>query len=39
MIYRSLGTRPKCGKCVPLVREILRKVVEVGAEPVPAVFG
>jgi bacterioferritin-associated ferredoxin len=39
MIYRSLGTRPKCGKCVPLVREILRKVVEVGAEPVPAVVG
>ena len=22
-VYRSLGTKPKCGKCVPLVRELL----------------
>jgi bacterioferritin-associated ferredoxin len=28
MIYRSLGTKPKCGKCVPLVRQLLRQVVE-----------
>jgi bacterioferritin-associated ferredoxin len=28
MIYRSLGTKPKCGKCVPLVREMLRQVVD-----------
>jgi bacterioferritin-associated ferredoxin len=21
--YRALGVRPKCGKCVPLVREML----------------
>ncbi|HSY79619.1 MAG TPA: (2Fe-2S)-binding protein [Verrucomicrobiae bacterium] len=21
--YRALGVKPKCGKCVPLVREIL----------------
>ena len=28
MIYRSLGTKPKCGKCVPLVREMMRQVVE-----------
>jgi bacterioferritin-associated ferredoxin len=28
MIYRSLGTRPKCGKCVPLVRQLMRQVVE-----------
>jgi bacterioferritin-associated ferredoxin len=26
MIYRSLGTKPKCGKCVPLVRQMLRQV-------------
>jgi bacterioferritin-associated ferredoxin len=26
MIYRSLGTKPKCGKCVPLVRQITRQV-------------
>ena len=24
-IYRSLGARPKCGKCVPLVREIVAR--------------
>jgi bacterioferritin-associated ferredoxin len=23
-IYQALGCRPKCGKCVPLVRDILR---------------
>ena len=28
MIYRSLGAKPKCGKCVPLVRQLLRQVVE-----------
>jgi bacterioferritin-associated ferredoxin len=22
-LYRSLGVRPRCGKCVPMVREIL----------------
>ena len=26
MIYRALGTKPKCGKCVPLVRQMLRQV-------------
>jgi bacterioferritin-associated ferredoxin len=26
MIYRSLGAKPKCGKCVPLVRQMLRQV-------------
>jgi bacterioferritin-associated ferredoxin len=24
--YRALGVRPQCGKCVPMVREILRGV-------------
>jgi len=23
-VYRSLGVRPQCGKCLPLMREILR---------------
>jgi bacterioferritin-associated ferredoxin len=27
-VYRSLGVRPKCGKCVPVVREILGETVE-----------
>ncbi len=27
-IYRALGTKPKCGKCVPLVRQLMRQVVE-----------
>ena len=22
-VYRALGVKPKCGKCVPLVREML----------------
>jgi bacterioferritin-associated ferredoxin len=25
-VYRSLGVRPKCGKCVPLVRQIQREI-------------
>jgi bacterioferritin-associated ferredoxin len=28
-VYRSLGTKPKCGKCVPFVRQLLRQVVEI----------
>ncbi len=24
-IYRALGVRPRCGKCIPMVREIVRK--------------
>jgi bacterioferritin-associated ferredoxin len=31
-IYRSLGRQPKCGKCVPLVRQLLRQVTEI-AQP------
>ncbi|MFL5266964.1 MAG: bacterioferritin-associated ferredoxin [Stellaceae bacterium] len=27
-VYRSLGTKPQCGKCVPYVRQLLRQVVE-----------
>jgi bacterioferritin-associated ferredoxin len=25
MVYRALGAMPQCGKCVPLVREMLRQ--------------
>jgi bacterioferritin-associated ferredoxin len=36
-VYRALGTRPQCGKCVPYVRQLLRRVVELPcAEPVGA---
>jgi bacterioferritin-associated ferredoxin len=28
-VYRSLGTKPRCGKCVPFVKQLLRQVVEV----------
>ena len=24
MVYQACGCRPQCGKCVPLVREMLR---------------
>ena len=24
-VYRSLGAEPKCGKCVPMVRDIVRE--------------
>jgi bacterioferritin-associated ferredoxin len=27
-VYRALGVKPKCGKCVPLVRQLLRQAVE-----------
>jgi bacterioferritin-associated ferredoxin len=29
MIYRSLGAKPECGKCVALVREPLRQAVQI----------
>jgi bacterioferritin-associated ferredoxin len=35
-VYRSLGTKPKCGKCVPYVRQLLRQVVEI---PRPQLIG
>jgi bacterioferritin-associated ferredoxin len=25
-VYRALGVQPKCGKCVPMVRAIVREV-------------
>ena len=27
-VYRSLGTKPQCGKCVPYVKQLLRQVVQ-----------
>ena len=24
-VYRQLGVRPRCGKCVPMVREMVRR--------------
>ncbi|HJU15859.1 MAG TPA: (2Fe-2S)-binding protein [Stellaceae bacterium] len=33
MVYRALGATPQCGKCVPLVRQILRQSAE--APPCP----
>jgi bacterioferritin-associated ferredoxin len=24
-VYRQLGCRPRCGKCVPMVREMVRR--------------
>jgi len=41
-IYRSLGVRPQCGKCIPLMREIIRDHADrpssepTGGLPVPA---
>jgi bacterioferritin-associated ferredoxin len=35
-VYRSLGTKPKCGKCVPYVRQLLQQVVEI---PHPQLIG
>jgi bacterioferritin-associated ferredoxin len=32
-LYRSLGVTPTCGKCVPLVRQLMRQAVEL---PEPA---
>jgi bacterioferritin-associated ferredoxin len=29
-VYRSLGVRPQCGKCVPFVRELVRRAGEAG---------
>ena len=29
MVYRSLGKKPQCGKCVPFVRQLLRGTAEI----------
>jgi bacterioferritin-associated ferredoxin len=28
-VYKSLGAKPKCGKCVPYVRELVRQLIEI----------
>ena len=33
-IYLSFGTKPRCGKCVPYVRQLLRQVIQ-SSEPAP----
>lgn len=35
-IYRSLGKKPKCGKCVPVVCQLMRQVVELSQQSVAA---
>jgi bacterioferritin-associated ferredoxin len=32
-VYRALGKKPQCGKCVPFVRQLLRQVLD---SPQPA---
>lgn len=32
-VYKALGCAPKCGKCVPTVRDMLKSVGLVQAEP------
>jgi bacterioferritin-associated ferredoxin len=27
-VYRELGVQPRCGKCVPMVREMVRRAEE-----------
>lgn len=28
-VYRALGAKPQCGKCVPFVRQLLRQAVDI----------
>jgi bacterioferritin-associated ferredoxin len=35
MVYRALGAKPQCGKCAPLLRQLLRQAIE-GRQPQPA---
>ena len=34
-VYQSLGTKPRCGKCVPYAEQLLQQVVEI-SNPQPA---
>jgi len=39
-VYRSLGTKPRCGKCVPYVRQLLQQMVEFPhPQPITAATG
>jgi bacterioferritin-associated ferredoxin len=33
-VYQSLGTKPKCGKCVPYAEQLLQQLVEI-SDPQP----
>jgi bacterioferritin-associated ferredoxin len=33
MVYRALGVKPQCGKCVSFVREMLRSPIKTPASP------
>jgi bacterioferritin-associated ferredoxin len=35
-VYRSLGIKPRCGKCVPFVRQLLRETIETQQPHAPA---
>jgi len=28
-VYQSLGTKPRCGKCVPYAQQLLQQMVEI----------
>jgi bacterioferritin-associated ferredoxin len=32
-VYKALGCQPKCGKCVPVVRDMLKSVGIMPGEP------
>ena len=32
MVYRALGCQPRCGKCVPFVRRLLREEADIATE-------
>ena len=29
MVYRALGKKPQCGKCVPFVKQLVRQSAEI----------
>ena len=35
-IYKALGCAPKCGKCVPIVKELSRSTASIAAFAEPA---
>jgi bacterioferritin-associated ferredoxin len=37
MVYRALGVKPQCGKCVPFVRQLLHQASEIAHPRSPAV--
>jgi bacterioferritin-associated ferredoxin len=37
MVYRALGVKPQCGKCVPFVRQLLHQASEIAYPRCPTV--